>query len=121
MTTQKIYRHERGPEYDSTNSWKKFMDESIEALANVMMASATGSTEKVLHGAATVGYDPTTLIRLAAAVGLIRKALKSSSGNWLRHAKETQARLPAAREDERFQAFLMGMNVGNFSKNGGTQ
>jgi hypothetical protein len=121
MTVPKIYRHERGPEYDSLNAWKNSMDQSIQKLANVMLASATGSAEKSLHGAATIGYDGATLIRLDAAVGLIREALRNSRGNWLRPIQQTQARLPAARADERLQAFLKCIDDGEFSNRGGAQ
>ena len=119
MTERKIYRHERGPEYDSPHAWKKSMDQSLQTLANVMLASATGSAEKAFHGTATIAYDAATLICLNVAVGLIREALKISSCTWLVPVQQTQARLPAARADERFQALLKGMDDGKFSKNGG--
>lgn len=119
MAVQKTYRHERGPEYDSPQAWKEFTDKTIKNLVEVMLTFGTGDSEKSLHGAATIGYDAATLICLGAAASLIQEALKSSSGNWLKPTEHTQARLPVARADERFQAFLSGMDSGDVSKKGG--
>lgn len=100
----------RGPEYVSPAAWKKFTDASIEILAGVILAGATGRSERHIYGSVTIGYDQATVIRLGAAVSLIKEALKSSNGHWLGHAEETQARLSVARKDERFQSFLKGMS-----------
>lgn len=114
-----IYKHTRGPEYGSLAAWKKFTDESIEMLIGIVLTTATGYSERRLHGSATLAYDEATVIRIGAAVSQIREALKGSNARWLgQHVQETQSRLPAAREDERFQAFLKGMDD-EFKKNGG--
>ena len=119
MAVQKTYRHERGPEYDSLQAWKEFTDKAIKNLVEVMMTFGNGDSEKSLHGATTIGYDAATLIRLGVAASLIQEALKSSSGNWLGQSEQMQARLPAARADERLQAFLKGINAGESSRKGG--
>lgn len=103
-----VYRHERGAEFTSPAAWKNFTDISIEMLAGIILTTATGRAERSMYGSATIGYDETTVILLGAAVSLIRDALKHSSGKWLGHAEETQARLPAARSDQQFQSFLTG-------------
>lgn len=119
--TQQSYRHERGPEYNSPASWRAFANESIEMLAGVLLNTATGASEKRLHGVVTIRYDHATVRAVAEAVGKIRDAISTSEAIWLPGAEETQARLPAARADERFQAFLMGMDDGVPQKNGGVQ
>lgn len=118
---QKIDIHARGAEYLSPSSWNEFTSQNIKILAAMILGNATGNAEKRRFGSATIAFDPATIAAITGAIGQIQKAIAGSKAVWLPGAEEAQERLPAARTDERFQAFLMGINDGAPKKNGGVQ
>lgn len=89
-------------------AWKQFNDSSLEMLASVLLNSAKGGSEKVLHGGVSIRYDAATVSAITEAVSKIRDAVASSQAVWLPGAEATQAQLSAARSDQRFQDFLAG-------------
>ena len=118
---QKIDIHARGAEYLSPASWNEFTSQNLEILAAVILGNATGNAEKRRFGSATIAFDPATIAAITGAIGQIQKAIAGSKAVWLPGAEEAQERLLAARTDERFQAFLMGINDGAPKKKGGVQ
>ena len=88
------------------DAWKKFNDSSLEMIADLLLSTAKGGAEKVLHGSVTIGYDRTTVRIITEDICKIQGALATSQAVWLPGQEQIQARLPDARNDLSFQGFL---------------
>jgi hypothetical protein len=101
------------------DAWKKFNDSSLEMIADLLLSTAKGGAEKVLHGSVSARYDHSTVRAITEAVGKIRNALGNSQAVWLPGAEETQACLPVDRSDPSFQSFLKTLGNSIEVKDGG--
>lgn len=102
-------RPKREAYFESPEVWQEHRQRYAVELLAIVDELVSGKAERDIYGETTICLDQDTLQEIRAAINQIETSLRCGNAVWTGTAKWAKRKLPAAKKDRIFQAFLGGL------------
>lgn len=102
-------REERGPKYETPESWRDYLLKTCPALSQWIWNIASGDDEKDRYGGVTIRYDDAALSEIHLLLSELDAVLRNGNVVWVGQAAKVKRMLPYAKANKPLQSFLQKM------------